>query len=61
MTAKDRHDLDFVALHADLVGLSFVRRPEDVLELHQELAARGKHQLGSSSRLKAVPASIDSP
>ena len=28
MTAKDRADLDFVAEHADIVGLSFVRRPE---------------------------------
>ena len=46
MTEKDRHDLDFVAEHADIVGLSFVRRPEDVLELHQELAARGKSHLG---------------
>ncbi len=46
MTEKDRRDLDFVAEHADIVGLSFVRRPEDVLELMQELAARGKSELG---------------
>src|SRR5579871_603766 len=46
MTEKDRHDLDFVAEHADIVGLSFVRRPEDVLELQRELAARGKSKLG---------------
>jgi pyruvate kinase len=46
MTEKDRHDLDFVAEHADIVGLSFVRRPDDVLELQQELAARGKSGLG---------------
>lgn len=46
MTAKDRHDLDFVTEHADIVGLSFARRPEDVLELQQELAARGKDELG---------------
>jgi len=46
MTEKDRHDLDFVAEHADIVGLSFVRRPEDVLELQRELAARGKSRLG---------------
>ncbi|HXP83739.1 MAG TPA: pyruvate kinase [Bryobacteraceae bacterium] len=46
MTAKDRSDLDFVAQHADIVGLSFVRRPEDVLELQQELTARGKSGLG---------------
>ena len=46
MTEKDRRDLDFVAQHADIVGLSFVRRPEDVLELQQELAVRGKSQIG---------------
>ncbi len=46
MTEKDRHDLDFVAEHADIVGLSFVRRPEDVIELQQELTARGKSGLG---------------
>jgi pyruvate kinase len=46
LTLKDRRDLDFVAEHADIVGLSFVRRPEDVLELQRELAARGKSELG---------------
>jgi pyruvate kinase len=46
MTSKDKHDLDFVAEHADIVGLSFVRRPEDVIELRQELANRGKANLG---------------
>lgn len=46
MTEKDRHDLDFVAQHADIVGLSFVRRPQDVLELLQALEERGKSGLG---------------
>jgi pyruvate kinase len=46
MTEKDRIDLDFVAEHADMVGLSFVRGPEDVLELQEELAARGKSDVG---------------
>jgi pyruvate kinase len=46
MTEKDRRDLDFVAEHADCVGLSFVNRPEDVQELQTELAARGKSDLG---------------
>lgn len=45
MTDKDRQDLDFVAANADIVGLSFVRRPEDVRELREELAARGKSGL----------------
>ena len=53
-------DLDFVAEHADIVGLSFVRRPEDVLELQQELAARGKSQLGIILKIESRRGSISS-
>ncbi len=53
MTTKDRRDLDFVAQHADIVGLSFVRRPEDVLELQQELAVRGKSQIGINLKIES--------
>jgi pyruvate kinase len=53
MTEKDRRDLDFVAKHADIVGLSFVRRPEDVLELQHELAARGKSELGINLKIES--------
>ena len=45
-TSKDSQDLDFIAQHADVVGLSFVRRPEDVINLQQELAKRGQSRLG---------------
>ena len=55
ITEKDRHDLDFVSEHADIVGLSFVRRPEDVLELQQELAARGKSRLGIILKIESRP------
>jgi pyruvate kinase len=40
LTKKDMADLDFVAAHADLVGFSFVQRPEDVSLLQRELSAR---------------------
>ncbi len=40
LTAKDLKDLDFVAGHADLVGFSFVQRPEDIFWLQRELKAR---------------------
>ncbi len=40
LTKKDFVDLDFVAAHADLVGLSFVQRPADVDLLREELSAR---------------------
>lgn len=46
LTSKDCQDLDFVAQHADLVGLSFVRRPQDVLDLQQVLDKRGQGRLG---------------
>jgi pyruvate kinase len=46
MTEKDRRDLDFVAVHADIVGMSFACSPEDVLDLQQELTARGKAGMG---------------
>lgn len=40
LTDKDFRDLDFIAVHADLVGFSFVRRPEDVELLQAHLSAR---------------------
>ena len=40
LTAQDRDALAFVAQHADLVGLSFVRAPEDVDALHRALGQR---------------------
>ncbi|MDQ2950201.1 MAG: pyruvate kinase [Acidobacteriota bacterium] len=46
LTEQDLANLDFVAAHADMVGLSFGRRAEDVLMLHRELEARGSHDTG---------------
>lgn len=40
LTKKDLKDLDFVAAHADLVGLSFVQQPGDVEQLREQLSAR---------------------
>ncbi|MBI4539539.1 MAG: pyruvate kinase [Gemmatimonadetes bacterium] len=41
LTRKDEADLEFaLACRVDLVGLSFVRRPEDVAELKRRLAGR---------------------
>jgi pyruvate kinase len=42
MTDKDRADLEFgLSLRVDMVALSFVRRPEDVVEAREFMAARG--------------------
>ncbi len=46
LTPKDLDDLEFVVAHADAVGMSFVRRGEDVLRLHQELERLGGSELG---------------
>jgi pyruvate kinase len=46
LTEKDIADLEFVVQHADLVGLSFVRRPDDVRALQAQLVRRGAEQLG---------------
>jgi pyruvate kinase len=46
LSARDLDDLAFIAEHADLVGLSFVRSPKDVLTLHGELAKLGAEEIG---------------
>jgi len=40
-TDKDLRDLEFVARHADLVGLSFVQKPTDIQSLQEQLSRRG--------------------
>ncbi|HUI24617.1 MAG TPA: pyruvate kinase, partial [Candidatus Kryptonia bacterium] len=45
LTAKDIEDLDFVVQHADMIGFSFVKRPEDVLLLEKHL-----NRVGASDR-----------
>ncbi|MGE0416317.1 MAG: pyruvate kinase [Acetobacteraceae bacterium] len=41
LTAKDRDDLEFAVSHgADYIGLSFVQRPEDVVEAKELVAGR---------------------
>jgi pyruvate kinase len=46
LTAKDLQDLEFVARHADMVGLSFVRRVSDVEILQKHLRQLGVGDLG---------------
>lgn len=46
LTSKDLMDLDFVAAHADMVGISFVRDVHDIILLRQELAKRQISNLG---------------
>lgn len=46
LTPKDIVDLAFVVRHADIVGLSFVRCPEDVATLQAELARLNASETG---------------
>jgi pyruvate kinase len=46
LTEKDIADLAFVVNNADIVGLSFVRQPEDVAALQAELARLNASEMG---------------
>lgn len=46
LTSKDLRDLDFVAAHADVVGISFIRDVHDIVVLRQELEKRRISKLG---------------
>lgn len=46
LTEEDLSHLPFIAKHADMVGLSFVRRPEDVAQLQEQLSLIKAEHLG---------------
>ncbi|KAL6508341.1 hypothetical protein OROHE_021883 [Orobanche hederae] len=46
LTSKDLMDLNFVAVHADMVGISFIRDVNDIIILRQELEKRKISGLG---------------
>lgn len=56
LTAHDVACLDWVAAHADIVGLSFVQRPDDVERLHAELERRGRSDLGVVLKIETAAA-----
>lgn len=56
LTSRDLEDLEFVALHADVVNLSFVRRREDVEQLQGELARLNARDLGIVLKIENVAA-----
>ena len=56
LTPKDREDLEFAIEHGDLVSLSFVRRPEDVAELIQDLDRLGATETGIILKIENRPA-----
>lgn len=57
ITPKDKEDLAFgIAAGVDMVALSFVRRPEDVLELKELLAQHGKPSIPVISKIETQEA-----
>jgi pyruvate kinase len=46
LTALDIEHLEFVVRHADMVGLSFVRKPDDILLLQKHLKRLGARKVG---------------
>jgi pyruvate kinase len=57
LTDKDRQDLDFVAIHADMIGYSFVQKASDIEMLQWEL----KQRLGKNWKKPAIVAKIETP
>lgn len=56
LTAKDLGDLVFVAQHGDIVELSFVRRPQDVEKLQDELRRLDAGDIGIVLKIENVAA-----
>jgi pyruvate kinase len=56
LTTKDLGDLAFVAAHADVVNVSFVRRPEDVEAIQRELHQRAAGDVGIVLKIENVAA-----
>ncbi len=57
LTAKDRADLDFITVRADMVGYSFVQSATDISELQAELHARAPKR----AETIAIIAKIETP
>jgi pyruvate kinase len=58
LTEKDLIDLDFVAVHADIVGYSFVQRSTDIELLQQELNKRCENRLSPPAIVAKIETAI---
>ena len=61
LTEKDLEDLAFIAAHADMVGYSFVRTPEDLRELRRRLKDLGAEHLGIVLKIETRSAFANLP
>ncbi len=58
LTEKDLSDLDFVAIHADIIGFSFVQRPADIELLQQEVEKRSVERLSRPAIMAKIETAI---
>lgn len=56
LSDKDVQDLGFVCRHADMIGFSFVRSPEDMAVLISELKRRGRSDLPIIAKIETKAA-----
>ena len=61
VTAKDLEDLAFVARHADVVNLSFVRHPQDVDQLQDQLRCLDASDIGIVLKIENSTAFMNLP
>lgn len=54
LTPEDIRNLDFVVKYADMIGLSFVHRPEDIYDLHKELSKLNHADLGIVAKIETA-------
>ena len=54
LTSDDIRNLGFVVAHADMVGLSFVHRPEDLYDLREILSKLGRPNLGIVAKIETA-------
>jgi pyruvate kinase len=52
LTAKDLDDLAFMAPRVDIIGMSFVREPDDVLALIEQYDRLNAHQIGTVLKIE---------
>jgi pyruvate kinase len=52
LSQEDIKNLDFIVMHADMVGLSFVHGPQDIYDLHKELTRRNRADMGIVAKIE---------
>jgi len=61
LTEDDLHNLDFVCEQADILGYSFVRTPDDIAQLQEELIKRGRQDIGMVLKIENREAFVNLP